>query len=383
MEQAIRSKQATKAYDRFTDGHDFARQLTADLQAVSRDMHINVSYSQEILHPEPADVTRPAPEMVEAFRKNLIRENFGIAKLDILKGNIGYLKFNYLAPPEFASGTYIAAMNYLTHTDALVIDLRNSMGSMSPDAIPFLCSYFFEKPVHLNDIYWRSTNQTNQSWTYAYASGSRYLNKPIYVLTSGSTFSGAEELAYDLQNLKRATIIGDVTGGGANPGGPRRANDHFFVWVPNGRAINPVTQTNWEGVGVKPDVEVPAMHALQKAHIAALQHIASCATDEGQKQAIKGLIAQVEKESPKLKMVTFSLKGYPDAKTVSVAGTFNFWGRRSHPMVRKGDEWVVQVEVEPGQHAYKFVVDGQWIQDPANPKTEHPDKNSNSLLTLE
>src|SRR4029079_19671727 len=120
------------------------------------------------------------------------------------------------------------------------------------------------------DIYWRPDNSTRQFWTYPDISGTRYPQKTVYVMTSKDTFSGAEEFAYDVQNLKRATIVGEVTGGGANPGGPEKVHPHFMVNVPRGRAVSPVTRTNWEGTGVTPDVTVPADKALDTAYLAAL-----------------------------------------------------------------------------------------------------------------
>jgi hypothetical protein len=282
-----------------------------------------------------------------------------------------------------AADTYAAAMTFVAHTDALILDLRASNGSMSPDALPMLCTYFFEGPTHLNDIYWRPEDRTRQFWTWAHVPGKRYLNKPIYVLTSGKTFSGAEELAYDLQNLKRATLIGETTGGGANPGGSRRADDHFQVWVPSGRAINPITKTNWEGVGVTSDVAVPAARALHAAHLTALKQLEGAAADAGQKGLLTRTIADLERNPPRFKKVPFALKGFPEARQVTIAGTFNFWGTRSNPLTRRGDAWVGEVEAEPGRHEYKFVVDGRWIADPANPVTETDDPNRNSVRVVE
>ena len=138
-------------------------------------------------------------------------------------GNIGYIDFKFLCGTEYAGDFYAAMMNYINHTDALIIDFRKCGGAMSDNVISFLCSYFFADKTHLNDLYWRERNFTQQTWTQVVVPGKKYLNKPIYVLTSGGTFSGAEEMAYDLKNLKRATIIGEVTGGGANPGAPAGA----------------------------------------------------------------------------------------------------------------------------------------------------------------
>jgi retinol-binding protein 3 len=383
MERALRDRAAAGAYDKIDDGEALAAELTRDLRAVSSDRHIRVGYSAEVLPPEPQSFPTQPPAMSEEDRRRMARENFGLSKLDILKGNIGFLQFRLLAPPEVAGDTYAAAMSYLANTDALIIDLRTCGGAISPDAIPMLCTYFFARPTHLNDLYWCPDNSTRQLWTWAHVPGKRYLDKPIYLLTSHSTFSGAEELAYDLKNLKRATLIGETTGGGAHAGGHRRADDHFTVWVPFGRAINPITKTNWEGVGVTPDVHVPAVRALHHAHTTALQQLIAATNEVPWKEHLKQTLAQVERDAPRLKKVTFSLKGYPDAREVTVAGTFNSWSPGATPLTRKGDAWVGEVEAEPGRHAYKFIVDGRWIIDPANPQTEADGEFTNSVRRIE
>ena len=182
---------------------------------------------------------------------------------------------NMFHPTDFGAGeTATAAMSFVANTDALIIDLRENGGG-SPDMVALVCSYLFgAHPVHLNDLYFRPENSTHQWWTLPYVPGQRYENKPVYVLTSKRTFSAAEEFTYNLKSLKRATIVGETTGGGAHPGGPRRINEHFTMFLPSGRAINPVTKTNWEGTGVAPDVSVSAEKALNTAYLAALKTIA-------------------------------------------------------------------------------------------------------------
>lgn len=383
MVKAVRDRAAAGAYDRIEEGEFFAVELTRDLRAVSQDRHLGVEFSADVLPPEPKFSLTAPPLPDEETRKQMARDNFGLTKLDILKGNIGYLKFRLLAPPELAGETYTAAMNYLANTDALIIDLRTCQGAISPDAIPMLCTYFFERPTHLNNLYWRPDNSTRQLWTWAHVPGRRYLEKPIYLLTSRSTFSGAEELAYDLKVLKRATLIGETTGGGAHGGGTRRADDHFTVWVPFGRAINPITGTNWEGVGVTPDVATSAARALHVAHTTALKQLIATAEDGAWKERLKGALAEVERDAPRLKKVTFRLKGHADAREVTVAGTFNSWSPGAAPLARRGDAWVGEVEAEPGRHAYKFIVDGRWILDPDNPQTERDGEHINSLRVVQ
>jgi C-terminal processing protease CtpA/Prc len=162
---------------------------------------------------------------------------------------------------------------------------------------------FPEAPVvHLNDIYSRPDNQTHQWWTLAFVPGKRFTGKSVYVLTSKMTFSAAEEFTYNLKNLKRATIVGETTGGGAHPGGQQRVNDHFAVWVPTGRAINPITKTNWEGTGVQPDVAVSADLALKTAHLAALEKVALARKGEpGASERLAEVQSKVRKELNALK----------------------------------------------------------------------------------
>jgi C-terminal processing protease CtpA/Prc len=154
--------------------------------------------------------------------------------------------------------------------------------------------------VHLNDLYWRTGDRTQQFWTLPYVPGKRYVDKDVYVLTSKQTFSGAEEFTYNLKNLKRATIIGETTGGGAHPGGVFRINEHFQIFIPTGRAINPITKTNWEGTGVKPDIEVAAELALKTAHLAAMKKVLEKNPDERLAEELKKSIETVHKELDEL-----------------------------------------------------------------------------------
>lgn len=383
METYIRERLARKAYDTITDGGRFAEVITADLYSIGNDKHINMSYSAEVLPAQNDNPMQLSPEEEKGYALWLKSENYGITKLEVLPGNIGYIDFKWFCGPEYGGETHAAAMNYVAHTDALIIDLRNSQGAMSTEVIPFICSYFFERSTHLNDLYWRRGDSTVQTWTTTMVPGKKYLDKPIYILTSGKTFSGAEEFAYDLKNLKRATIIGETTGGGANGGGSVRVDDHFSLFVPMGRAINPITKTNWEGVGVSPDTAVKSNRALHKAQMIALQQLIATSTDSGWKQRLQELYNQVQSNTPNYKQVTFTLKGFETAKAVSVAGSFNNWSPRSDQMQRKGDSWVVNAEAEPGRHLYKFVVDGRWLLDPANPVTAKENNYDNSVIVVE
>jgi C-terminal processing protease CtpA/Prc len=131
--------------------------------------------------------------------------------------------------------------------------------------VALIYTYLFAEPTHLNDLWQRKDNTTQQYWTLPYVPGKRLDGKPVYVLTSKQTFSGAEEFCYNLKNLKRATLVGETTGGGAHPVSGHRIDEHFIIGVPFARAINPISKTNWEGTGVEPDVKVSAAEALTTA----------------------------------------------------------------------------------------------------------------------
>lgn len=270
MEQAIRRRKGLGEYDTITSGPQLARLLTAHLQGVSHDKHLHVVYFAE---PRPMhEGGEPSPEEQEEFRQFAALHNFGFEKVERLAGNIGYLDVRGFFPPEFASETAIAAMNFLANASALIIDLRQNGGG-HPAMVALLSSYLFTQPTHLNDLYWREGDRTEQYWTLPYVPGRRDQTRPVYLLTSAHTFSGAEEFCYNLKNLKRATLIGETTGGAAHPGGGYPVTEHFGVGIPTGRAINPITGTNWEGTGVLPDVEVPPEEAFKVAHIAALKKV--------------------------------------------------------------------------------------------------------------
>jgi retinol-binding protein 3 len=270
MEQSIRERVDKKEYDQIMSAKQFVTKLTSDLQAVSNDKHLRVRYSHQAI-PERGPRREPTAEEREQRRRELTWMNHGFAKVERLPGNIGYLEFFNFMDEELGADTVAAAMNFINGTDALIIDMRSNGGG-NPAMVALVCSYLFNpEPVHLNDLYWREGNRTDEFWTRKELPGKRYLNKDVYVLTSKRTFSGAEEFTYNLKNLKRATIIGETTGGGAHPGGGFRISEHFGMFVPTGRAISPITKTNWEGTGVTPDVSVPADQALLIARLMALK----------------------------------------------------------------------------------------------------------------
>ena len=297
MEHAIRARQQRGEYDRITSSQAFAESLTAHLQAVSRDRHLRVRYVARGVPAGPGG-DGPSPDDREQARTFGRRMNFGFERVERLPGNVGYLEIRSFGfDTADVSSVAATAFTFLGNTDALIIDVRRNGGG-SPHMVAQVSSYLFgPDSVHLNSLYWRPGNRTDDFYTRTRVPGTRYgPDKPVYVLTSRNTFSGAEEFAYNLQSLKRATIVGDTTGGGAHPGGMRRVTDHFAVWLPTGRAINPITKTNWERVGVQPDIAVASDQALRTAHLAALRGLRQQASDPERQQALDRAIADVERE---------------------------------------------------------------------------------------
>ena len=187
------------------------------------------------------------------------------------------LSSNAFPAPEICGPTAEAAMKFLAYVDALIFDLRDNRGG-DPRMVALIATYLFDHPVHLSDIYNRREDSTTQYWTLPYVSGKRLVSTPAFVLTSSRTFSGAEDFAYNLQAIKRATVIGETTGGGAHPTMFRLVDGHFGVGVPFARSINLTTKTNWEGTGVRPDVQVKSAEAIQAAHRMAVTRIRALST---------------------------------------------------------------------------------------------------------
>ena len=286
---ALQSLLESGKYDRFETATAFAEALRSDLRKAGDDRHLQLRYDPDF---EPRDEGRagpPSAEEVADTRRQVALHGFGIARTAMLPGNIGYIDLRFFGPPEAVAGAYEAAIQLLSGSQALIIDLRSNGGG-DPAAVAQFASHLFAKGDvrHLNSIYDRTEDRTREFWTDQSVE-TRYTG-PVYVLTSSRTFSGGEELAYDIQTQKRGTLFGETTGGGANPGGPVALAHGFTAFIPTGRAINPVTGTNWEHVGVKPEVSVPAEEALSAAFSAAIEALRTQA--EGERSQLLGRIGE-------------------------------------------------------------------------------------------
>ena len=236
----------------------FAKLLTTQMRDVSHDMHLEVIYSTT---PFPAPPPQPSPEGIAQRRTDLQKENCFFRKVQILPHNIGYLKLDAFLNPSDCGPTATAAMKSLNRTDALIFDLRDNRGGTS-EMVSLISSYLFDHPEYMFDP---RRVPTPQSWTSSPVTGSRLTNRPVYILTSSTTISAAEQFTYDLKMLKRATIIGGVTAGGAHAGAFHRIDDHYAIAIPESRSVNPYAPADWEAVGVQPDIKVPATTALTTA----------------------------------------------------------------------------------------------------------------------
>ena len=262
----IQKQLNTGEYSKIIDADKFATKLTLDLQHINHDKHMEVRVNKpKKAQLEQVKTNNPHLE----YLKQEQTENYGFKKIEILDGNVGYVDFRYFSGFDSAKETVDGVLKIIKNTDAIIFDLRKNDGG-SPEMVQYICSYFFGEKTHLNSLYWRKGNRTQEFWTLDELPGKRMPDVPLFVLTSKYTFSGAEEFAYNLKTRKRAVIVGESTGGGANPGGPIEINKYFSINVPTGRAINPITQTNWEGTGVIPNIETTAINAFNKAHALAM-----------------------------------------------------------------------------------------------------------------
>jgi retinol-binding protein 3 len=299
MEEAIRRQLMNHAYDGVSNCGDFAKALTEDLHNVCHDRHLGVDFSPGEMGQNGDD--GPSPEDIRKFEEGAARHNYYFRKVEALEGGIGLLNLGCFYPAEMISDTAAAAMSFLANSEAVIIDLRDNHG-FAPSGGTLIASYFFSEETHLSDQYNRAEGTTRQFWTLPSVLGKRLADKDLYILTSHQTFSAPESFAYDLQALKRAIIVGERTGGGAHGTLSHRVNNHFTISVPFSRSINPVTKTDWEGTGVKPDIEVPAEYALLTAEIAALEKAAARHAKEPMRaEAFRAIRASKMKELADLK----------------------------------------------------------------------------------
>jgi hypothetical protein len=262
----------TGEYADINEGELFALALTLHMQEVNHDEHLWVRWHAETLPDDEGPLRLNREWQIERHLEARL-DNYGLHKVERLPGNVGYLDIHYFHRPAWGGDTAIAAMNFVENANALIIDLRKCTGGY-PGMVVLMSSFLFgEEPVHLGSIYWHDEEFTQQYWTLPYLPAERFVEKPVYVLISKVTFSAGEVFAYNLQARKRAILVGEKTDGGAHPGTSYRIHPHFEVFIPIGRAIDPITGMDWEGIGVTPEKLVPAEQAFKIAYSMALESI--------------------------------------------------------------------------------------------------------------
>lgn len=268
----IRRRLAAGDYDQLNQ-NALGERLTAELFEVCQDKHLRVRTRAEEVREALTE-----SELEAVWREQQRLSNYGIARVERLDGNVGLLDLRTVTSAGVGGRAIVAAMELVSQTHALIVDLRKNRGG-SPDGAVFWTSYFFpDGDTHLNSIYEGATGRTRQYWSHAWLPGDRYLDRPVYLLTSGTTFSGGEEICYNLQAQGRAILVGETTRGGAHPTEGFPITPTFEITVPVARSVNPVTGGNWEGTGVEPDVAVPAQEAFDVAYRKALQHVLASVT---------------------------------------------------------------------------------------------------------
>jgi hypothetical protein len=299
-------------YKKIATSQEFAACLNDDIEAMTHDKHFGIAYDPQQAKEMAAQAGKSAafytPQLVERYR----RLNYGFKEVKILEGNIGYLDLRDFFPLRWSADPAVAAMTYLANCDAVIVDLRYNGGG-EDQTVTFLLSYFIDSrkaTTSFSTSYTRFDDSYYQSATWPYVPGQTLYEKPLYVLTSRSSFSGAEAFAFRLQALKRATLVGERTRGGANPVEIQEIGGQYVVYIPSTKTISSLTTSDWEGVGVKPDIEAEAAQALAVAHEEAIKRLAAKAADEKQKRHYQWTLAGVQAKNRPLAVEPSILQAY-------------------------------------------------------------------------
>ena len=267
LSKKLKSEIELKTFDSLTD-KEFAKALSTYLTKNGNDRHFNVLY-----RPDKEEKAINEKELLQKYDKINKQWNYGFEKVARLDGNIGYIEYSgFPEGNKSAQQILDATMNFVSNTNALIIDLRNNQGGDGKMVELFL-SYFFDKKIKLSQSYTRYNDKTINSYTMPKVNGKKYLNKPVYLLVNNKTISAAEALAYNLQQNKIAKIIGDKTYGAANPVKVFFINNKYHLFVPISIEKNTITNTNWEHIGIDADVKINSEKALLKAQILALENL--------------------------------------------------------------------------------------------------------------
>lgn len=381
LEEHLRAKLRTGAYDAITDVRRFAAALTQDLREASKDSHLFVTYDPEMekalasFHPGPSSELQelpPSAERLDEWR----RGNYGFAKVEILSGNVGYLDLREFVDLNYSKEAAVAAMNFLSNADAVIIDLRHNHGGFV-NLKNFIISYFYGlDPVELASRYHRDDNVTVKEWSLREIPGRRLTGAELYILTSRESASAAEGFPFILQLRRRAKVVGEKTAG-ANYGNKETSvGGGFILYVSVFRQFDPRTGRDWQGVGVRPDIEVTAARAFEVAHGEAVKVLAARAGGERRSRQLSWLLpllelkAYGEKKIPAPLMERYAGK-YDEGK-ISVTleqGRLSFLGAggvRRRLLALGGDYFLIEDESVAPEHQARV----RFVEGPGGAVTE-------------
>lgn len=284
-----------RKYDSITDIKEFCQKLTSDLRQISNDKHLFVFYSpeeaKEVAARNKSLSKNEIKKIEDYYELSESRSNYGFNKVEILVGNIGYIDIDYFSSSVNANNKVDNIIGFVENTDAIIIDLRDNGGGGGSGADQLLMSYFFgDERVPFSGVYYRETDRIHESWSNHDTKCKKLPNIDLYILTNSNTFSAAEFIAYSLQVLNRAVIIGEVTKGGAHPVDVLIVKGDILTQVSIGNSINPITNSNWEETGVIPEVTSPSDSALTVAYKMALKKIMDRTEDKLYKDNLNEII---------------------------------------------------------------------------------------------
>ena len=294
MSVFIKEQNKKGKYDLLANPNELASQVFKDIRSVYNDNHIRIAYDPQLEKDiiNSLSSKKGASKVTDANIAKDEKMNFYFKKLEILPSNIGYIEFNgFASQSQSARKTINSAMQFVSHTDALIIDLRSNFGGNGSTANE-IASYFFKTKTYTG----RSFNRIENKWTNGYLENKRtitnglVLNMPVYILTSNRTFSAAEGLAYTLQNIKNAVIIGDTTRGGAHLTRSFSLGNGFVGFIPFARGENAATNTDWEGTGVIPNIATEESDCLITAQNTILHKKLAATINETDKRKINYII---------------------------------------------------------------------------------------------
>jgi retinol-binding protein 3 len=282
LSQLLQANLKNKKYDKLQTPEDFSRVITNDLRSKNADKHLALNYdlqSSALVSNNQNSIQETADERAKRVSSFNRQMNYGFNKTEFFPGNIGYIKFDYFDSYLDYSGPVIdASFGFLKNSDAIIIDLRGNSGGAS-STVGYIAGFFFDSTTLVGASYNRYTDSTTSEYLEPQEKSKRLSNADLYILTSNTTISAGEALAYILKYMKNAKVIGETSAGAANPGRVTRVNKYFTAFIPNRHGINIISKTNWEGTGVPVDIKVPANEALTTAKIEALKKLKNNATD--------------------------------------------------------------------------------------------------------